>query len=187
MAGGQLSYGFGFFVILLIGIIHMTGSAGIDGAQLMAIPGVLIIIFVLPVYYYILRFNGINFTIYDLSIEHFFLIDQVRPIAKWFAFSAHMVWMTTMNMVNAQTITLDAFIGMHVYNVLLAIIAVIVYNTEVSLSQNNFIKKSTFFQYMFSYPIFIVFITMAISGAIISAIASKPQPSPSPDTNQPAK
>jgi hypothetical protein len=168
MSDGKLQYGFGFFVILLIAIIQIAGSASIEGAELMSIAGVVILIVGLSLYTFIVKYGlGENFNINDLGIEHFFLIDPMRPASKWYAISSHMVWMSTFNQVNTKTIDKDTFIGLHVFQVLLAFLGVFVYWYE----DPNF--KRPFINYVSYWSALILVLTIIISSSIVAAATEK--------------
>lgn len=173
MSDGKLYYGFGFFVILLIAIIQIAGSASIEGAELMSIVGVVILLFGIVAYPLLMVhvMGEENFTISDLGIEHFFLIDPVRPISKWLALSSHMVWMTTFNQVSSKTIDKDTFIILHVYHVVLAVLACFMYVNETtwfkSLTENSILK------WFIYYPVSMLILTIIISGSIVAAAPEK--------------
>jgi hypothetical protein len=171
MSDGKLYYGFGFFVILLIAIIQIAGSASIEGAELMSIAGVVILIVGLSLYTFIVKYVlGQNFNINDLGIEHFFLIDPMRPASKWYAISSHMVWMSTFNQVNTKTIDKDTFIGLHVFQVLLAFLGVLVYIFENPDWQSN---KNWVFNQIVSLSAIILVLTIIISSSIVAAATEK--------------
>lgn len=173
MSDGKLYYGFVFFVILLIAIIQIVGSASIEGAELMSIAGVVLLLFGIGAYpLFVVHVMSENFSISDLGVEHFFLIDPVRPITKWVAISSHMVWMTTFNQVSSKTIDKDTFIGLHVYHVVLAVLGVFAYWVETP-ERTNWWNKIPILNYIISFPAIILVLIIFITSFIVAAATEK--------------
>jgi hypothetical protein len=189
MESADLSSGYIFAILFGLTVLHFYGAIYLK-ETFMIISGVSLLI--ATVVWYVRIYTKQNYSLFDLELEHFLLYSKVKPVAKWFAISAHYVWSSLFFATSANYINTASFLAVNVLYVLLAFMGWRTYTQSPGTSesaQESSITISQLLSSLAKFPIFILvgsYVVMQIIIATSSSFTKNAKPVPVPNANSPS-